>query len=187
MIRAANTQAIDEYDLLSTELHRVQGPDGTLFHARLIKPAGFDPARTYPAIVMVYGGPHAQTVSNQWAGLTWDQALAHRGFVIWQLDNRGSAGRGHLWESKVFRQFGKQELADQLTGLDYLTKLGFVDAARVGMYGWSFGGYMTLYSLFHAPDRFAAGVSGAAVTDWRLYDSIYTERYMGLPQQNEVG
>ena len=187
VVRAANTQAMDDYDLLPTELHEVKGPDGTLFHARLIKPAGFDPAKTYPAIVMVYGGPHAQTVRNQWAGLTWDQALAHRGFVIWQLDNRGSAGRGHLWESKVFRQFGKQELTDQLTGLDYLTKLGFVDPARIGMYGWSFGGYMTLYSLLNAPDRFAAGVSGAPVTDWRLYDTIYTERYMGLPQQNEVG
>ena len=187
LIRAANTQAMDEYEILPTELHEVKGPDGTLFHARLIKPAGFNATKTYPAIVMVYGGPHAQKVRNQWAGLTWDQALAHQGFVIWQLDNRGSAGRGHLWESKVFRQFGKQELADQLTGLDYLTKLGFVDAARVGMYGWSFGGYMTLYSLFNAPDRFAAGISGAPVTDWRLYDTIYTERYMGLPQQNELG
>ena len=187
VVRPANTKVLEDYEILPTELHQVTGPDGTLFYARLIKPAGFSPAKKYPAIVMVYGGPHAQTVRNQWTGLTWDQALAHQGFVIWQLDNRGSAGRGHLWESKVFRQFGRQELADQLTGLDYLAKQGFVDPMRVGIYGWSFGGYMTLYSLLNAPDRFAAGVSGAPVTDWRLYDTIYTERYMGLPQRNELG
>lgn len=185
--RAANTKALEEYEILPTELHEVKGPDGTLFHARLIKPAGFVTGKKYPAVVMVYGGPHAQTVRNAWAGLSWDQVLAAKGFVIWQLDNRGSAGRGHAWESQVFRQFGKQELADQLTGLDYLTGLGFVDASRVGMYGWSYGGYMTLFSLLNAPDRFAAGISGAPVTDWRLYDTIYTERYMGLPQQNELG
>jgi dipeptidyl-peptidase-4 len=187
VVRPANTKPLEEYEILPTELHQVKGPDGTLFHARLMKPAGFSPTKKYPAVVMIYGGPHAQTVRNLWGGLNWDQILAHQGFVIWQLDNRGSAGRGHLWESKVYRQFGKQELADQLTGLDYLTKLGFVDASRVGMYGWSYGGYMTLYSLFHAPDKFAAGISGAPVTDWRLYDTIYTERYMGLPQQNETG
>ncbi len=185
--RAANAKVLEEYEILPTELHQVKGPDGTLFHARLIKPAGFVAGKKYPAVVMVYGGPHAQTVRNMWAGVNWDQVLAAQGFVIWQLDNRGSAGRGHAWESKVFRQFGKQELADQLTGLDYLTGLGFVDPARVGMYGWSFGGYMTLMSLLNAPDRFAAGISGAPVTDWRLYDTIYTERYMGLPQQNELG
>ncbi len=187
VVQAADERVPNEYEILPTELHEVKGPDGALFYARLIKPAGFTAGRKYPAVVMVYGGPHAQTVRNQWAGANWDQVLAHKGFVVWQLDNRGSAGRGHAWESKVFRQFGKQELADQLTGLDYLTKLGFVDPARVGMYGWSFGGYMTLYSLLQAPDRFAAGISGAPVTDWRLYDTIYTERYMGLPQQNENG
>lgn len=187
LLRPPDSKVLKEYDILPTELHQVKGPDGTLFHARLIKPADFDPAKKYPAVVMVYGGPHAQTVRNLWAGLNWDQVLAHRGFVIWQLDNRGSAGRGHRWESSVHRQFGKLELADQLTGVDYLTKLGFVDPARIGIYGWSFGGYMTLYSLLNAPDRFAAGISGAPVTDWRLYDTIYTERYMDLPQRNEVG
>jgi len=184
-VQAANRRVLDEFDYRPTEIHQFRGADGTLFYGRLIKPAGFTPGRKYPAVVMVYGGPHAQTVRDAWAGLTWDQALAHKGFVIWQMDNRGSGGRGHAWEAKVHRNFGEQELADQLTGLDYLTSLGFVDAGRVGMYGWSFGGYMTLYSLFNAPSRFAAGISGAPVTDWRLYDTIYTERYMGLPQQNE--
>lgn len=181
-----STHVQDTYDLRPTEIHQFKGPDNTLFYGRLIKPAGFEPGKKYPAVVMVYGGPHAQTVRDMWAGLTWDQVLAHKGFVIWQMDNRGSAGRGHAWEAKVARNFGQQELADQLTGLDYLTGLGFVDDKRVGMYGWSFGGYMTLFSLLNAPTRFAAGISGAPVTDWRLYDTIYTERYMGLPQENEV-
>ena len=181
------SSAGDDFDLRPPEIHAFRDAEGTLFYGRLIKPAGFEPGKRYPTIVMVYGGPHVQTVRNSWSGLTWDQALAHKGFVIWQMDNRGSAGRGHAWESKVFRQFGQQELADQLTGVDYLAKLGFVDEKRIGLYGWSFGGYMTLYSLLNAPGRFAAGIAGAPVTDWRLYDTIYTERYMGTPAGNELG
>lgn len=181
-----NTSVLDTYDVLKTEIHRFKGADGAEFYGRLIKPAGFEPGKRYPAVVMIYGGPHAQTVRDAWAGLGWDQVLAHKGFVIWQMDGRGSAGCGHAWEAKVFRNFGHQELADQLVGLDYLTGLGFVDPKRVGMQGGSFGGYMTLFSLLNAPDRFAAGISVAPVTDWRLYDTIYTERYMGLPADNEV-
>jgi dipeptidyl-peptidase 4 len=175
------------YDLLPIELTTFKGPDGTLFHARAIKPPGLDPSKKYPAIVQVYGGPHAQTVRDSWRGADYDQFLAHRGFVIWQMDNRGSAGRGHAWESKLYRRFGKQELEDQLEGVRHLLSLGFVDPARVGINGWSYGGFLTLYSLFNAPTRFAAGIAGAPVTDWRQYDTIYTERYLGLPQQNEEG
>ena len=185
--REANRKHAEEYDIRPTELHTFKGADGTVFHGRLIKPAGFDPARKYPVIVMVYGGPHAQSVRNAYAGLNWDQVLAHQGFVIWQMDNRGSAGRGHGFESPVYRRLGKVELEDQLEGLKYLHSLGFTDPARVGVYGWSYGGYMTLYCLLHAPDNFHAGAAGAAVTDWRNYDTIYTERYMGLPQENEEG
>lgn len=178
----------DEYQWQPTEIHTVKGPDGTVFYGRLIKPANFDPAKKYPVIVSVYGGPHAQSVRNSWPGVVnWDQALAQKGFVIWQMDNRGSSGRGHAWEAKLYRRTGKVELEDQKTGIDYLVKLGFVDEKRIGITGWSYGGYMTLYSMLHAPDVFAAGVAGAAVTDWRNYDTIYTERYMGLPQQNEQG
>ncbi len=180
-----DTQGPDEYEILPNEFVEFKAKDGDTFLARIIKPAGFDPSRKYPAIVQVYGGPHAQTVRNLWRGADWDQYLAHSGFVIWQMDNRGSAFRGHAWEVRVNRQFGKQELADQLEGIDYLLSLGFVDASRIGMQGWSYGGYMTLYSLLNAPDRFRAGISGAPVTDWRHYDTIYTERYMGLPQENE--
>lgn len=185
--REANLKQEDEYDIRPTELHSFKGADGTLFHGRLIKPAGFVEGRKYPAIVMVYGGPHAQSVRNAYSGVNWDQVLAHKGFVIWQMDNRGSAGRGHGFESPVYRRLGKVELEDQLEGVKYLLSLGFTDPARIGVYGWSYGGYMTLYCLLHAPDTFKAGAAGAAVTDWRNYDTIYTERYMGLPQENEEG
>jgi dipeptidyl-peptidase-4 len=186
MVREPNRKPTEEYDLRPTEFLTFRAAN-TLFHARLIKPAGFTPARKYPAIVMIYGGPHAQTVRDQWAGLTWEQALAHRGFVIWQMDNRGSAGRGHGWESQVARHFGKLELEDQKEGVKHLISLGFVDPARIGITGWSYGGYMTLTAMLHAPEVFKAGVSGAPVTDWRNYDTIYTERYMGLPSENPEG
>jgi dipeptidyl-peptidase-4 len=136
---------------------------------------------------MVYGGPHAQSVRDMWSGLSWDQALAHRGFLIWQLDNRGSAGRGHGFESPVFRNLGARELEDQREGIRRLASLGFADTSRMAIYGWSYGGFMTLYSLANAPDLFRAGIAGAPVADWRNYDSIYTERYMGLPRENEAG
>jgi dipeptidyl-peptidase-4 len=156
-------------------------------YARLIKPANFRAGEKYPAVVMVYGGPGAQSVRDSWQGATWDQVLAHRGFVIWQLDNRGSAGRGHAFETPLFRRTGKTELEDQLEGIRHLESLGFVDPARIGIYGWSYGGYMTLYSLLNAPDTFRAGIAGAPVTSWRNYDTIYTERYMGLPEENAKG
>ncbi|MCX6637279.1 MAG: S9 family peptidase [Acidobacteria bacterium] len=187
VFREADRKVADEYEILPAEIVKVKAADGTLLYARLIRPAGFDPAKKYPAIVMVYGGPHSQSVRNSWAGATFDQALAHRGFVIWQLDNRGSSGRGHAWEAKLYRRFGKQELEDQEAGVRHLISLGFVDARRLGIHGWSYGGYMTLYSLLNAPDLFRAGVAGAPVTDWHLYDTIYTERYLGLPSENEEG
>jgi len=174
-------------DRLSGEIVKVTAPDGTLLYARLIKPPNFDPSRKYPAVVSVYGGPHAQTVTNSWAPAGRNEDLAKKGFVIWQLDNRGSAGRGHAWEAKLYRRLGRQELADQLVGVEHLVKMGFVDSKRIGITGWSYGGYMTLYALLNAPDTFAAGVSGAPVTDWRHYDTIYTERYLGLPSENEAG
>ncbi|MDQ2899475.1 MAG: alpha/beta fold hydrolase, partial [Acidobacteriota bacterium] len=187
VFRETDRRDADEYDILPTEIVHVKGADGALLYARLIKPAGFTPGRKYPVVVMIYGGPHAQTVKDVWSGASWDQALAHKGFVIWQLDNRGSAGRGHAWESVVYHNLGARELDDQKQGLRYLDSLGFTDSARIGLYGWSYGGYMTLYSLCNAPGLFRAGVAGAPVTSWRNYDSIYTERYMGLPAENKYG
>ena len=146
----------------------------TTLYGRLLKPAHFDPAKKYPVVVYVYGGPQFQfvTKSAQGVGQT-DQRLLQDGFLIWTLDNRGSWGRGHNFEKAVFKNMGKQELADQLDGLDYLKKMPFVDGTRVGIHGWSYGGYMTLYSLTHAPDTFKCGLAGAPVSDWKFYDTIF--------------
>jgi dipeptidyl-peptidase-4 len=187
VVRPADPSVQNEFDILPTEIVTTHAADGTLLYARLIRPAHFDPSRKYPAIVFVYGGPHAQSVRNAWAGVTWEQSLAHRGFVIWQVDNRGTFGRGHAFETPVYRELGKVELADQRAGVEKLLSMGFVDKDRIGVYGWSFGGYMTLYCLLHAPDVFKVGIAGAPVTDWHNYDTIYTERYMGLPDQNARG
>ncbi len=140
-------------------------------------------------MVLVYGGPGVQSVVNAWGGTDMDlaQILAARGYVVWQIDNRGSAGRGHAFESPLYRRFGKTELADQLEGVHYLLSQSFVDPARLGIYGWSYGGFMTLYSLLNAPEVFRAGIAGAPVTNWRNYDTIYTERYLGLPSENPDG
>jgi dipeptidyl-peptidase-4 len=183
--RPADTPSADEFDILPTEIVPVKVSDGTLLYARMIKPAGFDAAKKYPAVITVYGGPGAQYALNRWSGLSWDQVLAHKGFVIWQLDNRGSAGRGHQFESVLYHDMGEHELSDQKEGIQYLISQGFVDPQRIGLYGWSYGGYMTLYTITHAPGLIKAAIAGAPVTNWRNYDSIYTERYMGLPQDDE--
>jgi dipeptidyl-peptidase-4 len=185
--REQNRRIIDEYEILPTALVNFKTPDGTLLYARLIRPAGFDAAHKYPAVVLVYGGPTAQGVRDGWMGADLDQVLAHEGFVVWQVDNRGSSGRGHAFETPVFRKFGATELADQVAGVDYLVSLGFVDRARVGIRGWSYGGFMTLNAMLNAPEVFRAGIAGAPVTDWLNYDTIYTERYMGLPKDNPDG
>jgi len=183
-VRAAERAS---YDILPTEIVQLKASDGTPLYARMIKPDGFQSGMKYPAIVIVYGGPGAQYVLNRWAGVTWDQALAHKGFVIWQLDNRGSTGRGHAFEAPIYHDMGAHELADQKDGINYLIAQGFVDPGRIGLYGWSYGGFMTLYTITHAPGLIKAAIAGAPVTNWRNYDSIYTERYMGLPDENEKG
>jgi len=187
VFREAGHKLTDEYEVLPTEIVNVKAADGTLLYARLIKPANFKAGEKYPAIVMVYGGPGVQSIHDAWSGATWDQALAQRGFVIWQVDNRGSMGRGHAFETPINRRMGKVELADQLDGIRYLVAQGFVDPNRIGINGWSYGGYMTINALLNAPDVFRAGVAGAPVTNWQNYDTIYTERYLGLPSENPDG
>jgi dipeptidyl-peptidase-4 len=176
-----------DLEILPTEIVKIKATDGAQLYARMIKPAGFAPDKKYPVIVMIYGGPGVQSVHDAWSGAGFDQVLAQKGYLVWQLDNRGSAGRGHTWESKIYHETGAHELSDQLDGIRYLATLGFADVTRVGITGWSYGGYMTLYALANAPDKFKAGIAGAPVTDWRNYDSIYTERYMGLPEENAEG
>jgi dipeptidyl-peptidase-4 len=182
-------EELAEYHLQPVEFLNVRAADGTLLYAMMIKPPNFDPQRKYPVLVHQYGGPHGQVVRNAWGGTNflWHQMMAQKGFIVFALDNRGMAGRGHAFETHIHKRFGEVELADQLAGVEYLKSLPYVDGSRIGIWGWSYGGYMTLYALFNAPDTFKAGFAGAPVTDWRQYDTIYTERYMKRPQDNPDG
>ncbi len=164
----------------------LEGEDGAPLHYQVLTPSGCSADAPCPAILSVYGGPHAQTVTRGWTRLT-DQMLVHNGFVVFRLDNRGSANRGLAFEAPIKGRLGDVEVADQLRGLTHLKSLPFVDAERVGVFGWSYGGYMTLKLMAAAPEAFAAGVAGAPVTDWALYDTGYTERYLGTPQGNPDG
>jgi dipeptidyl-peptidase 4 len=179
---------LNDYELGTTEFVTFKAADGTRLYARLVKPPDFDPHKKYPVIVKVYGGPEVQMVRDQW-GVTsrGDQLFAERGYIQWMLDNRGSWGRGHAWESTIFEHMGRQELKDQLAGVDYLKSLPYVDSSRMGIWGWSYGGYMTLYTLTRAPDVFKCGAAGGPVTDWKFYDTIYTERYMRTADVNSDG
>ena len=187
VLQPADISQANRYDLLPRQVIPLKTPDGVTLYARLIKPAGFESGKKYPVIVSVYGGPQAQTITDSWAGVTWEQVMAHRGYIVWELDNRGSANRGRAFEAPVYREFGKTEVADQRFGVEQLIKMGFADPARIGITGWSYGGYMTIHAMLRAPDVFKVGVAGAPVTNWHNYDTIYTERYMGLPDQNAPG
>ena len=163
----------------------VKAKDGETLHGALLRPRTL--AGRHPAIVMVYGGPEAQLVFDSWAPRLLWQHLADCGFVVFQLDNRGSGGRGRAFAQKVHKQLGQLELEDQLTGAEYLASLPFVDASRIGIYGHSYGGFMAALAMFDGKGVFRAGVAGAPVTDWRLYDTGYTERYMETPETNAAG
>jgi dipeptidyl-peptidase 4 len=161
--------------------------DGQLLYYRLFKPANFDPSKRYPAIVDVYGGPGVQRVLDTWMGSSFTQILTRAGYVVFQLDNRGTAFRGTAFQSPIHDKLGDVEVADQVLGARWLGSQSYIDAARIGVWGWSYGGYMTLMLMFKAPDVFRAGVAGAPVTDWALYDTHYTERYLDTPQNNAAG
>ncbi len=178
--------ALLAYELGSVELGSFTGADRTTFYTRLTKPAGFDPAKKYPVVVYVYGGPHTQLVQNAWPP-AFDRYLASKGFLVFTMDGRGSWGRGHAFETPILRNMGAVELKDQLEGVAELKKLPYVDAGRLGIWGWSYGGYMTLYAATHSGATFKAAAAGAPVADWTLYDSIYTERYMKTPKENPEG
>ncbi len=191
-IAAINENKIAEvadYHLSPMEFITVKSRDGVELNASIIKPPDFNPTKKYPVLVYTYGGPHAQVVRNAWGGANflWHQLMAQKGYIIFSLDNRGSAGRGHAFETPLHFRMGAQELSDQRDGVQYLKSLPYVDVHRIGIWGWSYGGHMTLHAMFEAGDDFKVGFAGGPVTDWRYYDSIYTERYLGLPQKNEKG
>lgn len=173
-----------------TEFGTIAAADGTPLHYSLIKPADFDPAKKYPVVVYVYGGPATQTVADGWParGDHWfNQYLAQHGYVVFSLDNRGTPRRGAAFGGALYGKQGTVEVQDQFAGVDFLRQQPWVDPARIGVHGWSNGGYMTLLLLAQGSDRYACGIAGAPVTDWGLYDTHYTERYMDLPARNAAG
>jgi len=188
-INQNNVAELADYHLAPLEFLTVKSRDAVPLNASMIKPPNFDAQKKYPVLVSTYGGPHAQVVRNAWGGsnFLWHELMAQKGYIIFLLDNRGSAGRGHIFETPLHLRLGAQELSDQRDGVQYLKSLPYVDASRIGIWGWSYGGHMTLHAMFEAGDDFKAGFAGGPVTDWRYYDSIYTERYLGLPQKNEKG
>jgi len=171
---------------LPIEFGAISAADGQILHYSLIKPTDFNPGKQYPVVVLVYGGPAAQTVRRTWAP-DFNQYLAQHGYLVFSLDNRGTPRRGVRFAGALYRHQGNVEVDDQLRGLQMLRGLPYVDAKRVGVYGWSNGGYMTLMLLAKASHAYTCGVAGAPVTDWGLYDTHYTERYMGLPGDNADG
>ncbi len=180
---------LDSAQVSEPEFFDLEAADGTPLHAYMIKPPDFDPSRTYPLLLYVYGGPGSQTVVDGWGGtrFVWHQLLAQRGFIVASVDNRGTGGRGRDFKKQVYLQLGKLETEDQLAAARQLGALPFVDASRIGIWGWSYGGYMTLLASFLSQGEISVGMSIAPVTRWDLYDTIYTERFMRTPAENPDG
>jgi dipeptidyl-peptidase-4 len=192
LLRVINENKVAEladYHLPAPQFLSVKVHDGMALNAVMIKPPDFDASKKYPVLVFTYGGPHAQVVLNAWGGNTalWNESMAQKGYILFALDNRGSAGRGHVFEEPIHYNLGAVELSDQREGVAYLKSLPYVDGERIGIWGWSYGGHMTLHAMFSRGGPFKAGFAGGPVTDWHFYDSIYTERYLGLLPENEKG
>ncbi len=171
------------------EISTLKANDGTDLYYRMIKPKDFDPNKKYPVLVYVYGGPHAQLVTNSWLGgaNNFFMFLAQQGFIVWTLDNRGSANRGYVFESAIWHNCGDIEVKDQMVGVNYLKTLPYVDSERIGVDGWSYGGFMTISLMLKQPNVFKTASAGGPVIDWKWYEVMYGERYMGTPQDNPKG
>ena len=168
----------------------IKAADGTTdLYYRMVKPNDFNPAKKYPTIVYVYGGPHAHNVEAawHWYSRSWETYMAQKGYILFILDNRGSESRGLAFEQATFRQLGQIEMQDQMKGVDFLRTLPYVDMQRLGVHGWSFGGFMTISLMVNYPDVFKVGVAGGPVIDWKWYEVMYGERYMDTPQTNPEG
>ena len=179
-----------DYEQPIFESGSIKAADGvTDLYYRMVKPHSFDPQKKYPTVVYVYGGPHAHNVeaSWHWYSRTWETYMAQKGYVLFILDNRGSENRGRDFEQATFRQLGQIEMQDQMKGVEYLRTLPYVDMNRLGVHGWSFGGFMTISLMLNYPDVFKVGVAGGPVIDWKWYEVMYGERYMDTPQQNPEG
>ena len=196
-----NTQTLQTKNILTAEnpLKNFQRPeiqnitlkadDGTPLYGKLILPTDFDKTKKYPVIVYLYNGPHLQLVTNNFpaSGNLWYEYMAQRGYIVFTMDGRGSSNRGTQFEQAVFRNLGETEMKDQLKGVEYLKSLPFVNAEKMGIHGWSFGGFMTTSFMLKYPEVFKAGVAGGPVIDWNMYEIMYTERYMDTPKENPEG
>lgn len=178
------------YAMGSSEIGTIKADDGTTdLYYRLIKPSNFDANKKYPVLVYVYGGPHAQMITNSWldGSSLWMYWMAEQGYLVYTVDNRGSDNRGFAFESVIHRQLGTIEMADQMKGVEHLKSMPFVDGNRLAVHGWSFGGFMTTSLMLRNPGVFQVGVAGGPVTDWAYYEVMYGERYMDKPEENEEG
>lgn len=188
LLRSLNPLA--DYKISKPKIFSIKGDNGIDLYSRIILPIGFDSTKSYPVIVYVYGGPHDQLVRNEWYYGKYDfwfQYMAQRGYIIFTLDNRGSENRGLEFEQAIFGRLGRKEIEDQLIGIEYLKSLSYVDQSRIGVYGWSYGGFMTTSLMLRTNNTFKVGVGGGAVIDWKLYEIMYGERYMDTPETNPEG
>jgi dipeptidyl-peptidase-4 len=180
---------LDNYSIGKTEMLKITNSNNDELYGRLIKPLNFDENKKYPVLIYVYGGPHAQLVKNNWlnGASLWMYWMAQQGYLIFTIDGRGSENRGFEFESSIFRNLGINEMKDQITGLDYLKSLSYVDSNRVALHGWSYGGFMTTSLMTQYSNLFTCGVAGGPVIDWKWYEIMYGERYMDKPKDNIEG
>ncbi|MCI4444300.1 MAG: DPP IV N-terminal domain-containing protein [Lentimicrobium sp.] len=179
-----------DYQMGTADIKTIKSADGTTdLYTRLIKPSNFDPTKKYPVLVYLYGGPHAQMITNSYldGANLWMYWMAEQGYLVFTLDNRGSDNRGFAFESVIHGRLGVNEIDDQMKGVDYLKSLPYVDGNRLAIHGWSFGGFMTTSIMLRKPDVFKVGVAGGPVTDWKYYEVMYGERYMDTPAENQKG
>ncbi len=185
-----STNKYEGYEIGTSEIKTIKAADGTTnLYTRLIKPSNFDPAKKYPVMVYVYGGPHAQMITNSYldGANLWMYWMAEQGYLVFTVDNRGSDNRGFAFESVIHGRLGVNEMEDQMKGVDYLKSLPYVDGNRLAVHGWSFGGFMTTSLMLRKSDTFKVGVAGGPVTDWKYYEIMYGERYMDTPAENQKG
>jgi dipeptidyl-peptidase-4 len=185
----ADNNPLKEYNLGETTVFSLKNEENTDLYCRLIKPANFDAEKRYPVIIYVYGGPHSQLITNTWlgGGGLFLNYLADLGYVVFTLDNRGTSGRGREFEQAIFRNLGIKEVSDQMVGVKYLKSQAFVDSTRIGINGWSYGGFMTVSMFLKHPGTFKVAVCGGPVIDWKYYEVMYGERYMDTPDANPEG
>lgn len=187
LLRADNP--LKEYDTPAVELGSLKSNNGDDLYYKLTRPKHIEPGKKYPVVLYVYGGPHSQLVTDSWRSLNmgWDTYMAGKGYVVFTIDNRGTSHRGMAFESITHRQLGTVEMQDQMTGMEYVKSLPYVDTNRIGVYGWSFGGFMTTNLMLTHPETFKVGVAGGPVMDWEYYEVMYGERYMDTPAENPEG